>query len=251
MLLWKAQKKAKASKVSPSKQRKVPTTVKEINCPFEIKFSRDDRKKEKVHGRIATIVTITQVNLVHCCNPGMDAKALACVKGGKNVLSNDGVKSLLHFTSNGYIHNSSLRNFGRQFLGADVDLSANTLYNIRKRCVYLAHKYPDFMTHGISNSEIKRLGNDLDCEEENFFQKMNGVTATCIDIRKQILNDTSSGWKVSKMLSELKEKSIGFDFRIKCDSSNRQNGVCWMTSYMRNLWIRYGDLLFLDCKKKT
>lgn len=27
-------------------------------------------------------------------------------------------------------------------------------------------------------------------------------------------------------------------------------GVCWMTSYMRNLWIRYGDLLFLDCKKK-
>ncbi len=127
MLLWEAKKKAKCSKVSPSKQRKVSTTVKEINCPFEIKFSRDDRKKEKVHGRIATIVTITQVNLVHCCNPGSDAKALACVKGGKNVLSNDGVKSLLHFTSHGYIHNSSLRNFCRQFLGADVDLSAKTL----------------------------------------------------------------------------------------------------------------------------
>jgi len=118
----KPKKKTKCSKVSPSKQRKVSTTVKEINCPFEIKFSRDDRKKEKVHGRIATIVTITQVNLVHCCNPGSDAKALACVKGGKNVLSNDGVKSLLHFTSHGYIHNSSIRNFCRQFLGADVDL---------------------------------------------------------------------------------------------------------------------------------
>jgi len=106
------------------------------------------------------------------------------------------------------------------------------------------------MTHGISNSEIKRLGNDLDCEEEQLFQKLKGVSTTCINIQKQILNDTSSGWKVSKMLAELKEKSIGFDFRIKYDSSNRPTGVCWMTSYMRNLWIRYGDLLFLDCKKK-
>jgi len=205
----KPKKKTKCSKVSPSKQRKVSTTVKEINCPFEIKFSRDDRKKEKVHGRIATIVTITQVNLVHCCNPGSDAKALACVKGGKNVLSNDGVKSLLHFTSHGYIHNSSLRNFCRQFLGADVDLSAKTLCNIRKRCVYLAHKFPDFMTHGISNSEIKRLGNDLDCEEEQLFQKLKGVSTTCINIRKQILNDTSSGWKKKKDMNRLYWPYIG------------------------------------------
>jgi len=175
---------------------------------------------------------------------------LACVKGGKNVLSTDGVKSLLHFTSHGYIHNSSLRNFCRQFLGSDVDLSANALYNIRKRCVYLAHKHPDFMTHAISNSEIKRLGNDLDLEEEKSFQSMVGVATTCINIRKQILSETSSGWKVSKMLSELKQNSMGFDFRIQYDSSNRPIGVCWMTSYMRNLWIRYGDLLFLDCKKK-
>jgi hypothetical protein len=52
------------------------------------------------------------------------------------------------------------------------------------------------------------------------------------------------------MLSELKAKSDGFDYQIKYDSSNRPIGVCWMTSYMHTLWIHYGDLLFLDCKKK-
>jgi hypothetical protein len=79
---------------------------------------------------------------------------------------------------------------------------------------------------------------------------MSGIAATCISIQKQILHDTSSGCKASKMLSELKAKSYGFDYQIKYDSSNRPIGVCWMTSYMRNLWIHYGDLLFLDCKKK-
>jgi hypothetical protein len=52
------------------------------------------------------------------------------------------------------------------------------------------------------------------------------------------------------MFSELKQNSMGFDFRIQYDSSNRPTGVCWMTSYMPSLWIHYGDLLFLDCKKK-
>jgi hypothetical protein len=87
MLLWEAKEKGKNFKSKPSKQRNVSTTVKEINCPFEIKFSGGDRKKVKEHGHIATIVTITEINLEHCCNPGSDAKALACVKGGKKVLS--------------------------------------------------------------------------------------------------------------------------------------------------------------------
>jgi hypothetical protein len=37
------------------------------------------------------------------------------------------------------------------------------------------------MTHAISNSEIERLGNDLDLEEEKSFQSMVGVATTCIN----------------------------------------------------------------------
>jgi hypothetical protein len=53
----KPKKSKLSSKVSPSKRRKVQTSFKEINCTFEIKFSRDDRKEEKEYGQIATPVT--------------------------------------------------------------------------------------------------------------------------------------------------------------------------------------------------
>ncbi len=243
-------KKQTCSKVSPSKQRKARTTVKAINCQFEVKFTRDDRKQEKAHGRIAAVITISQVHLLHSCSPGYDARAVACQKGGKNTLSSDAVKSLLHFTSHGYIHNSSIRNFCRQFLGPDIDLSGQTLYNIRKRCIYLANKYPQFMTEGISSKEVKKLHMDLDANEESNFQLFPGIAAACQRIRSQILNESGSGWKVTQVLAELKLKSSGFDYRIHYDSSSRPIGVCWVTKYMRHLWIRYGDILFLDCKKK-
>ena len=166
------------------------------------------------------------------------------------MLSNEAAKSLIQFTSYGYIHNSSLRMFCHQFLGDDADLSAQTLINIRKRCIYLAKKYPNFISVGMPSNELKRLGNDLDAEEEQAFQKMTGIAATCIEVRRQILHDTGSGWKVTKMLEELKGRTIGFDYRINFDALNRPIGVCWITNNMRNNWVRYGDLLFLDCKKK-
>jgi hypothetical protein len=46
----KSTKKKRESKVSPSKQRKRSTTVKDICCPFEIKFTIDDRTEEKKMG---------------------------------------------------------------------------------------------------------------------------------------------------------------------------------------------------------
>ena len=106
------------------------------------------------------------------------------------------------------------------------------------------------MTDGISSKEVQKLHMDLDANEESNFQLFPGIAAACQRIRSQILNESGSGWKVTQVLAELKLKSSGFDYRIHYDSSSRPIGVCWVTKYMRHLWIRYGDILFLDCKKK-
>ncbi len=166
------------------------------------------------------------------------------------MLSNEAAKSLIHFTAYGYIHNSSLRMFCHQFLGDDANLSAHTLIDIRKRSIYLANKYPNFISFGMPSNKLKRLGNDLDLEEEQAFQKMTGIVATCIEVSRQILHDTGSGRKVAKMLKELKGRTIEFYYRINYESLNRPIGVCCITNNMWNNWVQYGDLLFLDLKNK-
>jgi hypothetical protein len=73
----------------------------------------------------------------------------------------------------------------------------------------------------------------------------------CKEILSQVLQEGNSGWKLELYLNPLKSSAPGFDFCITWEeNSQRLTGVVWMTAMMRYYWIRHGDLLFMDLKKK-
>ena len=55
---------------------------------------------------------------------------------------------------------------------------------------------------------------------------------------------------VIEYLESLKSKDRYFQYFISCNNDQEVNGIVWMTRYMREFWIRYGDIIFLDSKKK-
>ena len=72
-------------------------------------------------------------------------------------------------------------------------------------------------------------------------------------ISKQILRELlpQEGWKVLLYLAKLKLVDPDFDFRVSYNStSNAPTGVLWCTAGTKENFERFGDILFVDARKR-
>jgi hypothetical protein len=128
----KADKKKRKSDVSPSIQRTPATSIKEIGCPWKIKFNQLGGR------RIDSPVKITNVvSLAHTCKPGKSSLTIAKKSAGQYVLSQQAVEALLTFIDSGPVPPSTLRQFVRRYVPAQVEISSQDLFNLRKRALFL------------------------------------------------------------------------------------------------------------------
>jgi hypothetical protein len=117
----KANKKRKVSPVSPSVQRIVTTSIKEINCPWKIKFSSADPRAS----RILVNVKISSVALLgHKCKPGKLSLTVVKKAAGQYVLFLHVVQALMTFIDSGPVSPSTLRQFVRKYMPAQVEISS-------------------------------------------------------------------------------------------------------------------------------
>ena len=92
-------------------------------------------------------------------------------------------------------------------------------------------------TNKISNDELNLL------EGPEVMANMHFIYASIIQ------NGTSS-WKALAFLRKIKFEEEGFDFRIHFNDDHVPDGIVWMTKAMRKSLVRYGDIIFLDVKKR-
>ena len=57
-------------------------------------------------------------------------------------------------------------------------------------------------------------------------------------------------WDAKTYLKEVQVLNKNLDFRVKYDTQNRPEAICWILPEMHNDLLRYGDVLFLDAQKK-
>ena len=65
-----------------------------------------------------------------------------------------------------------------------------------------------------------------------------------------MLQEGGDIWNVISFMEESKNDNPGVDYRVKYDSCQRPEGVCWIFPEMREDLICFGDILFLDAQKK-
>ena len=88
-------------------------------------------------------------------------------------------------------------------------------------------------------------------EQEHFQLKNNPLGRQKVtEILRQVLQESTEGWDVKAFLKGVQRETPGFDFRINENEKGRPTGVVWMTSTMRQSWIRFGNTIFLDAMKR-
>ncbi len=90
----------------------------------------------------------------------------------------------------------------------------------------------------------------LDQKEIYSFGQIEGIASICTEILSDVLRDSNSSYSLEKYLRSLKDHNSYFNYAISRDMTGHATGVVWQTECMRKSWIRYGDIIFLDAKKK-
>ena len=75
------------------------------------------------------------------------------------------------------------------------------------------------------------------------------VHTNFLAILRKVMQDDSGTWKAIGYLNELKIKMPGTDFRVRYDECHLPDAIVWMTPFMKNNLVRYGDVLYLDAQK--
>ena len=67
---------------------------------------------------------------------------------------------------------------------------------------------------------------------------------------RTVIQEDAGTWKAIGYLRELQKIIPGTDFRVRYDISNLPDVIGWMTPFMKQNLIRYGDVLCLDTQKR-
>jgi hypothetical protein len=247
-------KKTKSDQIaSPSRQRIRATSLTEIDCPWSFTLSavgpRKDAQKRNIP-RIRQQVKIASTNLTHTCDPSAARQTLAKKSGGFYAICPKEMKEIVTLMNGGHVPCTTLRNWlrARGGIPPTSPITGRDLWNFWRRAIL----YSQRDSSEFKNNEVHKLigCKGLDTSEEHTLGHMEVAALRCADILRNILQGTESGWVLKEYLQGLKDEVPGFDYRVARDTQGRPTGAVWITQTMRESWIRYGDLLFLDAKKK-
>jgi hypothetical protein len=159
---------------------------------------------------------------------------------------------LLEPVDSGHVPNSTLQAWLRKngIVPSTTEITSMDLWNFWKRAIMYTNRKKDMF---LKNKEANKLLGlkSFDTNEEIAFGKIDKAALKCKEKLCRVLQEGNSGWQLELYLERLKSSSPLFDFCIAWDeNSGRPTGVVWMTAMVQYYWIRYGNVLFIDSKKK-
>ena len=210
------------------------------DCKMEVRWSQ----KKKHNGKVFIIFVNGFHN--HPCNLSRAAN--------QQKLSGRDIKSILptiaipfapHLQGGRSIETKTARTLIRSHLGDEVQTDATTIATI----VAAVKKYIDSDEYkGIPQIDSKSM-----VAQFRKFVTNDTATEDCSKILKSVITNSSSetSWIVYQLMEALKTKDPEeFDYRMHKDEHGNIDAVCWQTGVHRAAFLRYGNILFLDARKK-
>jgi hypothetical protein len=237
----RTRKKAE-SRVSPSKQRK-GSSIKG-DCGFSIRARARDKNIPR-HNQCVRIASFT-LNHGDSCTPSLTDQCLAKRASGLVFASLD-LKQMgivVRAVTAGNVSAIQLRSMLREYIHPNVTITSNDLANFRMR----AFKCNDGgLDHSMASKLLKFLPLQpeeiIDLDDSDFNRKK------ASELMSKVLDESGDAWKAHQFLQGMKDSTAGFDYRMHRNEHGRPSAIVWITTNMRNSWIRYGSTIFLDRKE--
>jgi hypothetical protein len=242
--------KKNESVISPSRRRKTNTSSGTSACPFKVPFTPLYSSTEKSgFGRAFIPVRMTKgIVLEHTCNPCPQTQADARQRSGYYTKSvPPSFISPLLAMKPGMLPARVLREYIQQVLPVGVPITSTQVNNFRLRLVGMsltkdrslqAEKSKALAEcKGLDTNELELLNHDISLLDAR-------------EILRSQLNDSDSYWRVEQFLQGLKTNDDFFAYEIMRDNSGCPIGVVWTTKTQREYFVRFGETLSLDAKKK-
>jgi hypothetical protein len=238
-------RKKEESLVSPSRKRK-KTSLKH-GCPFVIKTSFDQTKKDLPRHRKP--VRITDFNLEHSCDPGLAEARLAKKAAGAvfGQLDISQIKDAVELVVEGNMKRHQVQTLLCKHIPEGYEITSDAMRNFREcalKCYLeekpldtsLAHKLIKFQP--LDASKIFLLPDTDLCHKKVRY------------LMQQVMQGKDGGWKAKDFLESIKKCSPGFDYCIMLDEKDGSPvEILWMTPTMQKSWIWYGKVMFIDMMK--
>ena len=160
------------------------------------------------------------------------------------------MKEIMDFFDSGCIPNNTIRRWLRKTgqVPWRVPITSTDIYNFRTRAILYTCRENRWLKDDAAQKLL--MCQSLDKQEESEFGQIEGLASKCYDILKDVMSDNTVSSRLENYLIQLQEVEDSFQFEIGRDRLGHPIGVVWMTHAMRQSWIRYGDLMFLDAKKR-
>ena len=236
----------KTTTVSPGRQRK-STQSALLKCPFKVPYTFLYNSSHKNVNRALNPVRISEgLCLEHSCDLTARAQAVARTRSGYYTQHvNQGLLDPLLRLNPATLPASTLRNAMSSFIPGNVEISPNHINNFRLRLMQMS------LTSDYSVSDLQSLTQckGLDADEMALLDHDISL-ANAEELLREVLNSSSTVWKVEKYLQVLQSNDPSFAYAIMRDDEDRPIGVVWTTKTMREHFVRFGETLSLDAQKK-
>jgi hypothetical protein len=262
----KSQEAAQAKRIAstePSKRRK-SSSIK-CNCSWRVVWTRvsDIGENRRPRNLDPKHVVIGSAHYEHDngCAPD-DASAvvtsLASGRFTKNIFQLERCRTLVDLVRYGGCPTRTIRKFLEESgaFPSGVPITSTAVFNLRRKITTLLNQAqidgasPRTDVHSklahYLNEGVKQPEPDLD---HAAFIDTSRYSA---DLLKAILaQGQNDATRILRCLSDLATQHPSFTYRVAYNTRNEPTGFVWMTGAMRRMFEINGDILFLDCMKRT
>ena len=245
-------KKAYVSKCAPSKQRKKEPSMKtQYQCPFVIRYSYLNIKKNDNKPNIMYKVKITECNPKHTCQLSKQfyQQALSTSAGHTKIKLSMMNTLLMVIKTDPSTSSKALRPLLAKYLQNDIVLNSVFIRNFRQRCMSYIARHPHCCDVTIADAALMVSTKSISAEEHSVLEDPL-IQTNFNSMLQDIMAEDTTTWEALAFVRRCKKTMIGFDFRIRLDDNHRPNGLIYMTPMMCSNLLRFGDMLFLDAQKR-
>ena len=245
-------KQSYKSTCDPQKRRTITSSVKkQYECPFELRYSFLDMKRNMKLPLSFYKVKTTWCNYNHTCQlSSIFYKTATQLSRGSIKLDLVGMNSLIMLLkSNPATNARSLRSLLTEYVHHDVAIDCNYIRNFRQRVAYFHAANPSYTDLTINEANMLLEKAPLS-EEEHKVLDNPIIRINFKEMLLKVMAEDSSTWETLAFLRRCKEEMPGFDFRIRLNERNHPCSLVFTTANGRSNAIRYGDVLSLDMQHR-
>ena len=236
-----------------TEKKRKRTSISSLACPFRLHVShiKPEHRSLKM---IAKPVKIMSVHFKH--NHTLNKQMLIKAKMATHqyVIPPKACHTMLKLIEDGPILPLHLKNFLKQYYPDSQAISPQMMFNFRLKCKDLELKYGSL--GNVPPDKANKIFDPSSLESAPEHWDTNPIySQTFKDAMQEVLigpaDEFNGQIAVVRIMEKVKEcQRDGFDYRVFYADDNRPAGMMYMTPYQIRQFLRYGDILALDCQLK-